>query len=42
MQWRDNDKAVELTSNLEQRAVNSEDERYNAQFSIYQYLQAKA
>lgn len=39
MQWSDNDKAVELTPNLEQRPVITDStEKFNAQHSIYQYL----
>ena len=40
MQWRDNDKAVELSPNLEQRpVVTGETEKFNAQSGIYHYLQ---
>lgn len=40
MQWRDNDKAVQLTASYEQRpVVTNETEKYNAQAGIYQYLQ---
>ncbi|TDH25100.1 polyphosphate kinase 1 [Segetibacter sp. 3557_3] len=40
MQWRDNDKAVELSPNLEQRpVVTTEQENFNAQTAIYHYLQ---
>ncbi len=40
MQWKDNDKAVELSPNLEQRpVVVGEEERFNSQSAIYHYLQ---
>ena len=43
IQWSDNDKAVELSPNLEQRPLVVEGtEKVNAQSSIYQYLQNKA
>lgn len=41
IQWKDNDKAVELTSDLEQEKVNAGSVRTNAQESIYKYLQTK-
>ncbi|MEO6329349.1 MAG: polyphosphate kinase 1 [Ginsengibacter sp.] len=41
IQWKDNDKAVKLTSNLDQETVADQGEILNAQESIYQYLQAK-
>jgi polyphosphate kinase len=42
IQWKDNDKAVELTSDLEQKKTGREGEDvFNAQESIYKYLQAK-
>jgi polyphosphate kinase len=42
IQWNDNDKAVELTSNLDQQKNDTGNkEIVNAQQSIYQYLQDK-
>jgi polyphosphate kinase len=40
MQWRDNDKAVELSPNLDSRPVQGNgEEKFNAQSAIYQLLQ---
>jgi polyphosphate kinase len=40
IQWRDNDKAVVLSPNLEQHRVQPvEGEKFNAQQEVYQYLQ---
>jgi polyphosphate kinase len=42
MQWSDTDKAVELSSSLDQHRVQANSkEKINAQFAIYQYLQNK-
>lgn len=42
IQWRDNDKAVILSPNLDQHLVESNgQEKVNAQSTIYQYLQNK-
>lgn len=42
IQWRDTDKAVELSPNLEQHRVEPNGgEKLNAQYSIYQYLQKR-
>lgn len=43
IQWSDNDKMVELTENLEQHKVESDNpEKINAQESIYFYIQQNA
>lgn len=43
MQWKDNDKAVVLTSNLEQEKTEPDtQEIFNAQTSIYNYLQSRS
>jgi polyphosphate kinase len=43
IQWKDNDKAVVLTSDLEQKKVETnQQEIFNAQQSIYKYLQGKS
>ncbi len=43
LQWKDNDKAVILTSNLEQqKTITNQQEIFNAQQSIYKYLQSKS
>jgi polyphosphate kinase len=42
IQWRDNDKGVVLSSNLEQHPIDLDgEEKINAQHSIYEYLQNK-
>lgn len=42
LQWKDNDKAVVLSPNLEQHRISPDgQERINAQHSIYQYLQGR-
>ncbi|WP_207497079.1 polyphosphate kinase 1 [Aridibaculum aurantiacum] len=41
IQWSDTDKAVVLSSNLEQRKLQPEGEPVNAQRTIYQYLQSR-
>ncbi len=41
IQWKDTDKAVRLTSTMQQEPVPQEGEVINAQQSIYNYLQAK-
>jgi polyphosphate kinase len=43
IQWKDNDKAVVLTSNLEQEKTEPDtQEIFNAQTSIYNYLQNRS
>jgi polyphosphate kinase len=43
IQWKDNDKAVVLTSNLDQEKPAQEtQELFNAQTSIYNYLQNRS
>jgi polyphosphate kinase len=44
IQWKDNDKAVELTSSLEQKKVEKGEgeDNVNAQESIYKYLQSNS
>jgi polyphosphate kinase len=42
MQWQDNDKAVTLLPNLQQNKEDTTGERYNAQQSIYNYLQNRS
>jgi polyphosphate kinase len=41
IQWRDNDKAVRLLSNMEHQDIEAEGEIHNAQREIYQYLQQR-
>ena len=41
IQWRDNDKAVRLLSNMEHERIQEDGERHNAQREIYQYLQQR-
>ncbi|MEO6455764.1 MAG: polyphosphate kinase 1, partial [Ginsengibacter sp.] len=42
IQWRDNDKAVRLTSNLDmEKTITGGEEIFNAQESVYNYLQNK-
>jgi polyphosphate kinase len=42
LQWKDNDKAVLLSPNLEQHRVSADgQEQVNAQHSIYEYLQSR-
>jgi polyphosphate kinase len=41
IQWKDNDSAVELLPNMEQRKVESDEEKINAQQAIYNYLKNK-
>lgn len=41
IQWKDNDKAVRLTDDMQQEPVPQDGELVNAQQSIYTYLQAK-
>ncbi len=42
IQWQDNDKAVILLPNLEQKKIENGAEKLNAQHSIYNYLQNKS
>ena len=42
IQWKDNDNAVVLLSNLEQKKPEGGGEKINAQHSIYEYLKNKA
>jgi polyphosphate kinase len=42
IQWKDNDKAIVLLSNLEQKKMDSSGEKINAQQTIYTYLKNKA
>ncbi|HEV8080146.1 MAG TPA: polyphosphate kinase 1 [Chitinophagaceae bacterium] len=41
IQWNDNDSAVVLTSNLEQKKPDTHGEKINAQHAIYHYLKNK-
>ncbi len=41
IQWKDNDKAIELLSNLEQKKIDDSGEKINAQQTIYNYLKNK-
>jgi polyphosphate kinase len=42
LQWKDTDKAVQLSANLDQKKLPEEDGKpFNAQAAIYQYLQEK-
>jgi len=42
MQWKDNDKAVILLPDLQQKKEEVTGERFNAQRAIYNYLQTKS
>jgi len=41
IQWRDNDKAVRLLSNMAHEQVRTGNERHNAQKEIFQYLEER-